>query len=70
MKYNPKILGMSKREAEEQAAQNDMIAEAIYEDFEAIKGKKEKYGIVSMDELRNILSGLIERYGRDKVKIF
>ncbi|MHB1702814.1 MAG: hypothetical protein ACYCS0_01155 [bacterium] len=61
---------MSKRESEEQALQNDMIAQAIYEDFEAIKGKKEKYGREDIDELRNILSGLIEKYGKDKVKIF
>jgi len=62
--------GMSKREAEKQTVQNDMIAQAIYEDFETIKDKKEKYGIRDTDELSNILSGLIEKYGRDKVKIF
>lgn len=70
MKHNTKILAMSKREAEEQAVQNDMIAQAIYEDFEVIKGKKEKYGGEDIDELRNILNGLIEKYGGNKVKIF
>ena len=60
----------SKREAEEIEIQEDLIAQAIYEDFEELKGEKEKYGKDDVGELRNALSGLLEKFGRDKVKIF
>ncbi|RZD15279.1 MAG: hypothetical protein EVJ47_03135 [Candidatus Acidulodesulfobacterium ferriphilum] len=60
----------SKRETEEIEIQEDLIAQAIYEDFEELKGKKEKYGKDDIEELRNALSVLIEKFGRDKVKIF
>ena len=61
---------LSRREAEEIEIQEDLIAQAIYEDFEELKGKKEKYGKDDVEELRNSLSVLIEKFGRDKVKIF
>ena len=61
---------LSKREAEEIEIQEDLIAQAIYEDFEELKGDKEKYGKDDVEELRNALSVLIEKFGRDKVKIF
>ena len=61
---------MSKRETEEKAIQEDLIAQDIYEDFEELKGKKEKYGKDDIEELRKALSGLIEKFGRDKVKTF
>ena len=61
---------LSKREAEEIEIQEDLIAQAIYEDFEELKGEKEKYGKDDVEELRNALSVLLEKFGRDKVKIF
>ena len=61
---------ISKKEAEEIEIQEDLIAQAIYEDFEEIKGEKEKYGKDDIDELRNALSILLEKFGRDKIKIF
>ena len=61
---------LSKREAEEIEIQEDLIAQAIYEDFEELKGKKEKYGKDDVEELRNALNVLLEKFGRDKVKIF
>ena len=60
----------SKRESEEIEVQEDLIAQAIYEDFEELKGKKEKYGKDDIEELRNALSILIEKFDRDKIKIF
>ena len=61
---------ISKRESEEIVIQNDLIAQAIYGDFEELKGKKEKYGKNDLEELRDALSVLIEKFSRDKVKIF
>ena len=61
---------LSRREAEEKEVQDDMIAQAIYEDFGELKGKKEKYGKEDIEELRKVLSGLILKFGRDKVEIF
>lgn len=61
---------MSRREAEEKEIQDDLISRAIYEDFESIKGKKEKYGKKDIEELRKVLSGLTLKFGRDKIKIF
>ncbi len=61
---------LSKKEAEEIEIQEDLIAQAIYEDFEELKGKKEKYGKNDIEELRNALSILLEKFGRDKIKIF
>ena len=60
----------SKREAEEIEIQEDLIAQAIYEDFEEMNGKIEKYGKDDIEELRNALSVLLEKFGRDKIKIF
>jgi hypothetical protein len=61
---------MSKKEAEELEIQEDLIAQAIYEDFEEMKGKKEKYGKDDVEELKYVLSVLLEKFGRDKIKIF
>ena len=61
---------LSRREAEEKEIQDDLISQAIYEDFEYIKDKKEKYGKEDIKELRKVLSGLTLKFGRDKVKIF
>jgi hypothetical protein len=61
---------ISKKEAEEIEIQEDLIAQAIYEDFEEMKGEKEKYGKDDIEELRNALSILLEKFGRDKIKIF
>ena len=61
---------ISKSESEEIEIQEDLIAQAIYEDFEEIKGKMEKYGKDDIEELRNALSVLLEKFGRDKIKIF
>ena len=47
-----------------------MIVQAIYGDFESIKGKKEKYGKEDIEELIYALSGLTEKFGWDKIKIF
>ena len=47
-----------------------MIAQAIYGDFESINGKKEKYGKEDIEELISALSGLTEKFGWDKIKIF
>ena len=60
----------SNRELEEKAIQDDLIAQAIYEDFEELKGKKEKYGKEDIEELRKVLNGLIGKFTMDKVKIF
>ncbi len=61
---------MSKREEEEIEIQEDLISQAIYEDFEEMKGEIEKYGKDDIEELRNVLSVLLEKFGRDKIKIF
>ncbi len=61
---------ISKKEAEEIEIKKDLIAQAIYEDFDEMKGEKEKYGKDDMEELRNALSILLEKFGRDKIKIF
>ena len=61
---------LSKREAEEIEIQEDLIAQAIYEDFDEMKGEKERYSKEDIEELKNALSVLLEKFGRDKIKIF
>jgi hypothetical protein len=61
---------ISKKEAEETEIQEDLIAQAIYEDFDEMKGEKERYSKEDIEELKNALSVLLEKFGRDKVKIF